>query len=332
MIDNELASIIIVNYNQGKYLKRCIDSLSKSNYPYETIIVDNCSQDDSAQLIREKFPNVRLVLNQRNRGYGAGNNLGIKYAKGKYTVFLNPDTIVEDHWLENLIKPLKDSEKVITTPKILIYDGSAINTCGTINHFTGLTFTRGLWENPDSYSNSEFVNGFSGCCFAVKRRDFEELGGFDENFFLYNEDSELSWRAHLKGFNIMYIPSSIIRHNYMLNVPPKKIYYLERNRYIILRKYLSWKELLVLSLSLLMAEILTLGYTVRNGWKGLVYKLKAIKDGLTIKVKRENGDKSKLFNSLNITIPIEQLTFNKFDKNFKIFANEVFKWNFKVVK
>ncbi|MBT9150976.1 MAG: N-acetylglucosaminyl-diphospho-decaprenol L-rhamnosyltransferase [candidate division WS2 bacterium] len=100
-------------------------------------------------------------------------------------------------------------------------------------------------------STQEYVSGFSGCCFAMRKRDFEELGGFDENFFAYNEDSDLSWRAHLKGFGILYVPTSIVRHDYKLNVPPEKIYHLEKNRYLILRKCFSWKDLLVLFPSLL---------------------------------------------------------------------------------
>jgi len=326
------ATVIIVTYNHKNYLAPCINSILKQDYPHEVIVVDNCSQDDSAQFIIENFPTVKLIESPENKGYGAGNNLGVKHAKGEYVVILNPDTIVEDGWLRELIKPIGNGNRIITTPKILVYDGSAINTCGNINHFTGLTFTRGLGEMPDTYSKQEHVSGFSGCCFAMRKEDFEELGGFDENFFAYNEDSDLSWRAHLKGFRILYVPTSIVRHDYKLNVPPEKIYHLEKNRYLMLRKYLSWRELLILLPSLGIAEILTWGYAVKNGWKGMMYKFKAIKDGLSIKVTKDGGDKRILFKALSARIPVDQLTANKAEKMVKTLANKIFEWNFKVVK
>jgi GT2 family glycosyltransferase len=328
---HKLASIIIVTYNHKRYLEHCINSVLKQDYPHEIIVVDNCSQDDSSQLVREIFPDVKLIESLENKGYGAGNNLGVKHATGEYIVILNPDTIVEDGWLRELVKPL-ENEKKIATPKILLYDGSLINTCGNINHFSGLTFTRGLGAEPSAYQKLEYVSGISGCCFAMRRRDFIEMGGFDECFFVYNEDSDLSWRAHLKGFGILYVPTSVVRHDYKLNVPPKKIYYLEKNRYMILRKYLSWSDFLVLSPSLLVTEILTFGYAVTHGGEGIRYKLKAIKEGLTVEVDKVTGDKGNLFKSLSTIIPMDQLTFNKREMIFKSWANIIFEWNFKVMK
>lgn len=325
-----LASIIIVTYNSKKYMENCINSIQGQDYPYEIIVVDNASSDGIVQFIREKYPNIKIVENNKNKGYGAGNNIGAKNAKGEYLVILNPDTIVEKNWLRELISPIQKSDKLITTPKILIYDGSAINTCGNINHFTGLTFTRGLGEKPDSYPNEEFVSGISGCCFAIRKEDFDEIGGFDENFFIYNEDSDLSWRAHLKGFKILYVPKSIIRHDYQLKVEPEKICHLEKNRYLILRKYFSLKDLLILFPSLLMAEVLTWGYSIKNGWIGIKCKLKSI-DGLIMKVKKENGNKNNLFKILSTNIPVEQLTSNRIEKIIKFLANKIFILNYKVV-
>lgn len=327
-----LASVIIVTYNHKRYLDSCINSVLKQDYPHEVIVVDNCSQDGSAQFIIENFPTVKLIKSPENKGYSAGNNLGVKHAKGEYIVILNPDTIVEDCWLKELIKPLENDSRIITTPKILLYDGSAINTCGNINHFTGLTFTRGLGEMSDVYSKKEYVSGFSGCCFAMIKRDFEELGGFDEDFFAYNEDSDLSWRSHLMDFRILFVPTSVIRHDYTLNVSPEKIYHLEKGRYMILRKSLSRRDLLLLSPSLFVTELLTFGYALKQGRNGLKYKLKAMKEGLKIEVKRTEGDKANLFNSLSTLIPTDQLTFNRTERVFKVFANRIFELNYTALR
>ncbi len=249
----DLASIIIVTYNHRKYLAPCIGSVKNQEYPHEIIIVDNGSDDGTADFIAETYPGVTLIRN-KNTGFGAGNNLGVRNATGDYLVFLNPDTVVEKDWLTNLIKPIREDHKIITTPKILLYDGSAINTCGNINHFTGLTFTRGLNDPPGSHDRVGAVSGISGACFAIRKEGFDRMGGFDERFFLYNEDSEFSWRAHLFEIPILYVPSSVVRHHYALAVSPQKMYYLEKGRYLILKTYFSFGMSLVLFPSLFIAE------------------------------------------------------------------------------
>jgi hypothetical protein len=266
-----------------------------------------------------------------NLGYGSCNNLGVKYALGAYLVILNPDTIVKKGWLEELITPIKVQDKIITTPKILTYDGTFINTCGNINHFTGLTFTRGLGKGPELYSEQEFVSGFSGCCFAMRTENFLELGGFDENFFLYNEDSELSWRSHFKSYRILFVPSSVIYHDYMLKVSPKKLYYLESGRYMMLRKYASYQDIIFFLPSLVVAEILTFGYSARLGLEGIKYKLKAVVNGFSVQIDGPRGDKSFPYESLESVIPIDQLSYNSIDKLVKIAANFIFVINLKVV-
>lgn len=324
------ASVIIVTYNHKKYMKACLTSVL-TNSPLEVIIVDNGSTDGTAEFIEKEFPQVKLIKSPRNLGYGGGNNLGVKYAKGEYVVILNPDTKVEENWLEELLKPLENSERLITTPKILTYDGSKINTCGNIDHFTGLTFTRGLNESPGRFNRFEYLSGLSGACFAMRKEDYLELGGFDENFFSYMEDAEFSWRAHARGFRILYVPTSIVYHDYELNVPPKKIYHLEKGRYIILRKYLTWKELLLILPSLLTTEILTWGYSILNGINGVKFKIRGLKDGITIKVEKINCDRKKLLKSLDWKIPEEQLSYSVVDRVIKKVANFVYWINYRVM-
>ena len=298
------------------------------NNPLEVIVVDNCSTDGTAELVENEFPEVRLIKNSKNLGYGGGNNLGVKYAKGKYVTILNPDTKVEKNWLEELLKPLEKEENLITTPKILDYGGSKINTCGNINHFTGLAFTRGLDESPAEFAKPEYLSGLSGACFALKRKDYLEIGGFDKNLFSYMEDVEFSWRAHAKGFRILYVPTSIVYHDYKLKVPPEKIYHLEKGRYVILRKYFDWKACTLLFPSLIMTEVLTWGYSVLNGMNGIRAKLKALREGLSVKVKKVDCNKERLLKSLDWKIPEEQLSYNIFDRFVKTVANAVYRANY----
>ncbi len=327
--ESEKVSVIIVTYNHKKYIEACISSIEQESYPHEIIVVDSLSQDGTCDLVRKKYPHIHVIECQENLGYGCCNNLGVQYAKGDYVVVLNPDTIVKKGWLKELMKPLVANPNIITTPKILTYDGSAINTCGNINHFTGLTFTRGLGEDPDAYSKQEYVSGFSGCCFAMRKDDYLRLGGFDENFFLYNEDSDLSWRSHLTNLKILFVPTSVIMHDYELNVSPEKLYHLEKSRYLKLRKYISLRDFICFLPSLAAAEVLTFGYSARLGLRGMRFKIKALRDGLTVKVDSESKgkNKSRLYKELSSTIPVDQLTFSFADRIAKVLANYIFVWN-----
>ena len=324
------ASVIIVTYNHKKYMEDCLTSVL-ANDPLEVIVVDNGSTDGTPEFIEENFPKVKVIRSPRNLGYGGGNNLGVRHARGEYVVILNPDTKVGKNWLEELLKPLAKSERLITTPKILLYDGSAINTIGNIVHFTGLTFTRGYLEPLERYDEPEYLSGISGACFAMRRDEYLELGGFDENFLAYNEDGEFSWRVHARGFKILYVPTSIVYHDYTLKVPPQKIYHLEKGRYIILRKYLSWREFLLLLPSLLTTEVLTWGYSLLNGAKGVRFKIKGMIDGVRAEVKKIHSDRNRLLKSLDWEISEEQLSYSVADRAMKKIANFVYRTNYKVI-
>ena len=323
------ASVVIVTYNHREYMRNCLGSVL-ANDPLEVIVVDNGSTDGTPEFVRENFPEVKLIQAPKNLGYGGGNNLGVRHAGGEYVVILNPDTKVEEDWLEELLKPLAKGRRLITTPKILLYDGSAINTVGNIVHFTGLTFTRGYLEPPEMYEEPEYLSGISGACFAMRRDEYLELGGFNENFFTYSEDAEFSWRAHAKGFKILYVPTSVVYHDYTLNVPPQKIYHLEKGRYIILRKYLTARQRLAILPSLVMSEILTWGYAVLNGPSGIKFKLKGIIEGLRTEVNEVESHKG-ILERLDSRIPTDQLTYTSIDRMIRGIANRIYEWNHRVV-
>lgn len=327
---NLSASIIIVTYNHRHYIEECLESIY-DNKLLEIIVIDNKSTDGTPEIIAKHFPKVKLIKNSENTGYGAANNMGVINANRDYLIVLNPDTKLKADSVEHLLKPLEEDPNLVTVPKVLVYNGEMINTCGNKQHFTGMAFTRGAKEHPENRNNSRFINGLSGVCFAISKLNYMELGGFDENIFLYMEDSELSWRVNAKGLKILYVPEAVVYHDYNFDVSPEKIYHVEKGRYIILRKYLTWKEYILLAPSLFMTEILTWGYAVLNGPKGTQAKLRGIYEGFTINLDKIESDRKNLLASMNTRIPELEFSFNKIFRLFRKIANFTYKKNRRLI-
>lgn len=318
-------SIIIVTHNHKEYLEKCLDSIPIS---LEVVIVDNISTDGTLNIIAEKYPEVILIKSKENLGYGKAINLGVKRANKEYIVILNPDTWFNFKSIEELIKPLENYKNLITIPKVMLYDGSHINTCGNIEHFTGLTFARGLGETKDCCNEIGYLNGLSGVCFAIKRKNFLKIGGFDESIFLYMEDTELSWKINANNLKILYIPQAIIHHDYILKVPAEKIYNLERGRYIILRKYFNWKLWIMFLPSLILTEIFTWGYATLKGYSGLKFKYKAIIDGFDVNIERTDCDRKHLLKSLDVKFPNNQTGHNLLNNHIKKISDLIYFTNY----
>ena len=272
------ASIIIVNYNGGDRLEICLRSLlATAAAGTEIILVDNASNDGSRERVADLFPQVGLICSPENSGFGAGSNFGAHAASGEYLVFLNPDTVVTPGWLEALVSALKADPGVgLATSKILLMcDPERINTCGNDVHISGLTLCRGMGMDSGSLNRPEDVAAVSGAAFAIRNDLFQTLGGFDEDFFLYMEDTDLSLRARIAGWRCILAPASRVFHDYALRIGPRKIFYQERNRYQMLLKTLRWPTLLLLLPTLLLAEVVTWGFAIRQRGAGCAEKLQA---------------------------------------------------------
>jgi GT2 family glycosyltransferase len=276
--DRRRASVIIVNYNGREHLDRVLRSLQRDGRPdYEVIVVDNASSDGSAQHVAIRFPGVRLMRNNANLGFAAANNRAARQARGDYLAFLNPDTEVEPGWLEALIGALEaqPSAGLVTAQVLLMHDRGRTNTCGNNMHITGFTLCRAMGTPRSSDGTSVVVGAASGAAFAMRRDLYEALGGFDESFFLYMEDSDLSLRARLAGYCCLYVPSSLVYHDYRLCFGPQKTYYQERNRYAMLLKTFRWPSLLALVPALILGEVVAWGFVLLYEPGRLVNKLRA---------------------------------------------------------
>ena len=239
-----IISVIIVNYNGFGLLKECLDSLRGQTFrDFEIILVDNASSDGSVELVEERYPEVSLIKNRKNYGYGIGNNRGIAAAKGKYIVLLNNDANADPHFLEALIKTAGNNNRVgMFAPKILNYfNRDIIDSAGLIMYRDGIARGRGrLEKDRGQYNNIEEVIFPSGCACLYSREMLNDIGSFDEDLFLYLDDVDMGLRARIAGWKCKYVPNAIVYHKYSATTKPYsalKGFMVERNRIWIMIKY-----------------------------------------------------------------------------------------------
>jgi len=248
MSENPLVSVIVLNYNAGKLLLNCIESIKKSAYKnLEIIVVDNISTDKSQKACKEKYPDIKLIQNNENFGYCEGNNIGIREAKGDYIIILNPDTIVESSWIEELISAYNKFGDGLYQPKFFSLDEKLVlQSTGNMLHIFGFGFARDKGKiSEEKMEAIEKINYASGTCLFTSKAVLDKVGLLDPFLFLYHDDLDLGWRAAQIGIDSFYVPKSIIYHaeSYALKWSAKKFYWLERNRKYCLLIHYSKKHM-----------------------------------------------------------------------------------------
>lgn len=208
-------TVIIPNYNGKKFLEECLKALSNQSYTaYEVIFVDNASEDGSVQFIEDNYPDIEIIKNNKNTGFSYAVNQGIRKARGEYIVLLNNDTVPNKDWLEELIKCIKKDEKLFSVcSKMIQYnDPQKIDDAGDEYNVLGWAWKRGDGEAVDRYNITKEV--FSSCAGAAvyRKKILDEIGGFDESFFAYMEDVDISYRAKIFGYKNKYCAEAGILH------------------------------------------------------------------------------------------------------------------------
>ena len=260
MNEKSLISIIVLNYNAGELLLNCINSLKKSTYQnIEILVVDNISSDDSHTKCKKQFPDIKLIQNRKNLGYCGGNNVGIKEAKGEFIVILNPDTIVEENWLDEMFNAFNEFGDGLYQPKIIsLNESDIIQSTGNMIHVFGFGFARDKGKKIiEKKEEIEKIGYASGTCLFTTKKVLEKVGLLDEFLFLYHDDLDLGWRAAQIGINSYYVPKSKIFHaeSYSLKWSAKKFYWLERNRKYCLKTHYSKDTYKKMSFSLILVDL-----------------------------------------------------------------------------
>jgi GT2 family glycosyltransferase len=199
-------SVIIVSYNTADLTLKCLASLRSAPGEKEIFVVDNTSTDGSAAAVDKQFPECTLIVNPKNLGFGAANNRALKLCRGRYVIFLNPDTVVRPDALSRTVSYMDAYPNVgLAGARIQNPDGSPQESISW--RYPGEKFTKG--ETKDLPGKIACV---LGAFMIVRRPLIDELGGFDEDFFLYGEDEDLAWRIRERGFSIGYIEEAEVLH------------------------------------------------------------------------------------------------------------------------
>ncbi|WP_375447424.1 glycosyltransferase family 2 protein [uncultured Fibrella sp.] len=259
-------TIVIVSYNSLTDLQRCLPSIIRQSvsFTYQLIVVDNHGRDGVAPFIEQHVPAITFIANPANSGYAGGNNLGLQHSTGKWVLFLNPDTELHTGALQQLMQTAQAHPQAFINPKLINPDLTTINACGNQMQYTGITTCRGINELSSAYTGLTTVALLSGAALLAPTGLMRDLGGFDESYFMYFEDADLSLRARLRGYTLLCNQDAVITHYYRLGMNPVKFYYLERNRLLTLRKVLNqrtWRQLLP---ALILTELLTWGFSLRG--------------------------------------------------------------------
>jgi hypothetical protein len=296
-----LVTIITINYNQVKLTCELLNSLRKVTYPaLEVIVVDNNSADDPSRVIREQYPEVRLIASKENLGFAGGNNLGIKASKGDYLLFLNNDTEVDPGFLQPLVDVFESTPDAgAASSKILYHNsGETIQYAGStrIDPFTGRSKRIGYMEKDrGQYDFVKETDLAHGAAMMVPRRVIERVGMMPEFFFLYYE--EVDWCESIKkaGYRIFFVPGSRVYHKESMSIgkgSTLKTYYMTRNRLLYMRRNTAGMKKLTWILFFLFFTIPknALTFTLKRDlqharafWKGLVWNVTHLENGKKLK-------------------------------------------------
>ena len=209
-------SVVIVTWNGRRYLDACLRAVeAQQGVSAEVIVVDNASTDGTAEFVRTRFPHVRVIVLAENRGFAAGNNAGAREAHGDYVAFLNNDTVADSSWLRALRAgvELASGFALATSRIVYMHDPGVIDSAGDGLFRWGGAFKRYHGEPAELAGTAAEVFGVCGGACLMPKAIFDELGGFDEDFFASHEDVDLSYRARLRGYRCRYVPEAIVRHH-----------------------------------------------------------------------------------------------------------------------
>ncbi len=292
------STVVIPNYNGIKYIEACLESLYLgTTREFEVIMVDNASKDGSLELVKKKFPQVRIIENQENTGFCGAVNQGIEASKTPYVILLNNDTRVELDFVHELEKAIEQSPRIFSASAkmIALHEKEKIDDAGDYYCALGWAFARGKGKHPNDYQKECRIFAACGGASIYRRSCFEEFGVFDENHFAYLEDIDIGYRAQLYGYENRFAPKAVVYHAGSATTGSRynafKTRLAAKNSIYLVYKNMPWLQILINSPFLLAGFFVKFVFFVKKGfggeyagglWQGI--RLAASKEGKQKKV------------------------------------------------
>jgi GT2 family glycosyltransferase len=257
---NHLVSVTIVTYNSEPFIQRCLDSLMAQQWPsLEVVVVDNASHDRTRALLAEYRDRIRIILNSENRGFCAGQNQAIRLTKGNWVLALNPDVWLTPNFVGLLMQRADLDSQVGTVcgkllralPGLEIPAEPELDSAGIYFTPTFRHFDRGFHlPDSDEYAQPAYVFGATAAAALYRRSMIDDISVegefFDEDFFNYRDDADLSWRAQLQGWRCLYLPEAVGYHVRRVSpecrrqLPPEANFHSVKNRFLMRMKNATW--------------------------------------------------------------------------------------------
>ena len=260
-------TVVMLAYGDEPLLTKAAEAvLESSGVDLGLVLVDNGCTSDAVTHLTER-EGVRVLRPDENLGFAGGCNLGAREARSEFLSFVNSDAVVDPRALAHLVAAATADDVGLVSGSVRLYErAEVINSAGTPVHYAGLSWAGGLGQPASLHGSSRDVASVSGAAMAMRRSRFEQLGGFNELFFAYLEDAELSLRAWQAGWRCRYEPEARVLHHYEFARNPRKMFLHERNRLVMLLTLYERKTLGVLAPALLVFEAAILAVALRQGW------------------------------------------------------------------
>lgn len=260
-------AVVILNWNGEALLERYLPSVLEHSHGADVYVADNASTDGSVDFVRNNFPEVRIIQNSENGGFAKGYNEALKQVQADVYCLLNSDVEVTPNWLIPVMETFRDKpEAAIIQPKILdLLRPDHFEYAGAAGGFLdqlGYPFCRGrifqsLEQDRGQYNDVTEIFWATGACMFIRKTVWDDLGGFDEDYFAHQEEVDLCWRAHNKGYKVFYVGTSEVFHlggSTLSNMNPKKTYLNFRNSLFSITKNLPRRKALIIILARLLLD------------------------------------------------------------------------------
>ena len=268
-------AVIISNFRDREHIERCLESLAATKGPpFVTVVVD-CLTPDIEEIVRRHLPNGTVVHYDVDIGATAGRNAAAALVAGRvrYIVFLDNDVTLCNGWLECLVRAAESKPQgaAFQSVALLASNDAQLNSRGGRVNYLLFGWPSGLGEPHDRVETRE-VDFCSGCSVLVRTEAWSNAGGFDGRYFLYCDDLDLGLRLGLLGYKSYIVGDSIVIHDYEFSPSPRRMFYLQRNRWFTILKLFPLRCMLMVAPMILLTEVGLLLYSIRGGWTGAYHR------------------------------------------------------------